>query len=81
MKYLVLYIGGYMAEPVNPVFNATQFQYLQKMFPEYVLGPEVSEEKMRFYFGQQSVMQAIRERTVGLGMRYPSNSIPSPEGN
>lgn len=44
------------------VFYPEQIRYLEKLFPVTVQTPTATEAQMRFYNGQQSVLQAIKER-------------------
>lgn len=47
-------------EPVY--FHPEQVKYLEKVFPEAVFAPDVSEPQLRHYNGQRSVIQFIRSR-------------------
>ena len=42
-------------------FHPEQVKYLEKLFPSVVLLPSASEAEMRYHFGQQSVVQKVRE--------------------
>lgn len=44
-------------------FSAAQLRYLTEQFPQVVLGPSTPEEALRYYFGQQSVIEAVRRKT------------------
>jgi hypothetical protein len=44
------------------MFTERQLQWLEQQFPALVLSPETPEAKLRQYFGQQSVVQAVRSR-------------------
>lgn len=52
-------------EPQKVIFTRNQLELLEQMFPERVLGSAHSEAELRFYFGQRSVVQFIRERLNG----------------
>lgn len=43
-------------------FTKEQIDYLEKEYPELQLGPNVSEEALRFYHGQRSVVLQLRDR-------------------
>lgn len=43
-------------------FTQKQLQELEKLFPALVLSHTVSESQIREYFGQQSVLAAVRSR-------------------
>ena len=59
-------------------FTVAQLHYLETIFPHVVLGPNASESAMRHYFGQQAVIEAIRNRTRGLNARNISaGDIPT----
>lgn len=47
-------------------FSPLQLNYLMKMFPQIVFNANHNEANMRHYFGAQSVIQAVREKTRGL---------------
>lgn len=47
----------------NITFTPLQLQYLERFFPRVVHGPNVTENEMRHYNGQQSVMDTIRRLT------------------
>ena len=62
-------------------FTNQQLEYLQKLFPDLVLPPSASEATLRYYFGQRSVLQAIKEKTRGICPYNPKtdrNGIPTP---
>jgi len=70
-----------MSKPSNTevFFSPAQLQYLETLFPAVVLGPTASDASMRFFFGQQSVVKAVRERTRGLNAKTASvGDIPMP---
>jgi len=65
------------------VFTFAQLRFLEELFPNAVLGPHASEAAMRYYFGSQAVVQAVRERTRGLNATKsgsPTGDIPTPIG-
>lgn len=58
-----------MTNPITDktvVFTQLQLEFLQKVFPTIVYGANSSEEAMRHYFGQQSVIELIKSRTQGM---------------
>lgn len=70
------------SQPVDDTqFSPSQLQYLESMYPPVVLGPSATESEMRYYFGQQAVLDTIRRRTRGLNPQrvyaHP-NDIPEP---
>lgn len=56
-------------------FTFAQLQYLERLFPQVVYGASVPVEVMRHYFGNQAVVQAVREKTRGLS----AGNIPTPD--
>ena len=62
-----------MSKPQNLTddvfFSVAQLQYLETLFPQVVYGPTAQEAAMRHFFGQQSVIEAVRSRTRGLNAR------------
>lgn len=44
-------------------FSPSQLKYLTDLFPQVVLGPHATEADMRYYFGQQSVVNTVRMKT------------------
>lgn len=46
-------------------FSPAQLEYLNNMFRPVVMPPEATEAAMRYYFGQQSVLFAIKHRVRG----------------
>jgi len=50
-------------------FSAAQLQYLETLFPQVVYGSTTPEATMRHFFGQQAVIEAVRNRTRGLVAR------------
>ena len=44
------------------MFHPEQLRWLESVFKPVVMGPEKSESEMRYYFGQQSVIEVIRGR-------------------
>lgn len=74
-----------MSKPNNRTddvfFSVAQLQYLETLFPQVVYGPTSTEVAMRHFFGQQSVIEAVRNRTRGLNARtipVGAGEIPSP---
>ncbi len=74
-----------MSKPQNRTddvfFSAAQLQYLETLFPQVVYGPTAPEAAMRHFFGQQAVIDAVRNRTRGLNARtipVGAGEIPSP---
>jgi hypothetical protein len=70
-------------KPDDVFFSVAQLKYLEENFPQVVLGPHSSEEAMRHYFGQQSVLFAVRNRTRGMNgdsKKSDTEHIPSPAG-
>lgn len=69
-------------KPYDDVFfSPAQLHYLESLYPYTVLNPANSEAQMRYYFGQQSVLDSIRRRTRGLNAKSyePSTGrIPPP---
>ena len=62
-------------------FTVAQLQYLETLFPQVVYGPTAPEAAMRHFFGQQAVIEAVRNRTRGLNARtipVGAGEIPSP---
>jgi hypothetical protein len=54
-----------MSSPVSKedvAFHPEQIKYLEKIFPEVVLGPTSTEAELRYYNGQRSVLQFIRTK-------------------
>ena len=43
-------------------FTERQLQWLEQQFPQLVLPPSTPEAELRQYFGQQSVVTAVRQR-------------------
>ena len=53
-----------MDKPLVPIeFSRAQLEYLEKTFPNVVMSVTDSENKIRHYFGQQSVIEFIRTKT------------------
>lgn len=50
------------AEPENVRFSPAQLRWLERQFPERVLPASASEAELRHYFGQRSVLNAIRDK-------------------
>ena len=74
-----------MSKPNNRTddvfFSVAQLQYLETLFPQVVYGPNAPEAAMRHFFGQQAVIEAVRNRTRGLNARtipVGAGEIPSP---
>ena len=74
-----------MSKPQNRTddvfFYVAQLQYLETLFPPVVYGPTAPEAAMRHFFGQQAVIEAVRNRTRGLNARtipVGAGEIPSP---
>ena len=74
-----------MSKPQNRTedvfFTVAQLQYLETLFPQVVYGPTAPEAAMRHFFGQQAVIEAVRNRTRGLNARtipVGAGEIPSP---
>lgn len=74
-----------MSKPNNRTddvfFSVAQLQYLESLFPQVVYGPTAQEAAMRHFFGQQAVIEAVRNRTRGLNARtipVGAGEIPSP---
>ncbi len=74
-----------MSKPHNRTedvfFTVAQLQYLETLFPQVVYGPTAPEAAMRHFFGQQAVIEAVRNRTRGLNARtipVGAGEIPSP---
>ena len=74
-----------MSKPQNRTddvfFYVAQLQYLETLFPQVVYGPTAQEAAMRHFFGQQAVIEAVRNRTRGLNARtipVGAGEIPSP---
>lgn len=63
-----------MATKTDVTFSQQQLDYLRGIFPTVVLGPQQSHQQMSHYFGQQSVMQAIEQKTRVRN----SNDVPAP---
>lgn len=55
-------------------FTQQQLAYLESMFPSIVMGPQTPEANMHHYFGQQSVLRAVRIKTRGQSIQ----DIPAP---
>lgn len=54
-----------MSDPVKdePVyFHPEQVKYLERIFPDTSFSYDVSEEQLRHYNGQRSVIQFVRSR-------------------
>lgn len=49
-------------EALNVRFSPAQLQWLEGQFPERVLPATASEAEMRYYFGQRSVINAVRDK-------------------
>lgn len=49
-------------ETLNVRFSPAQLQWLEKQFPERVLPATASEAELRHYFGQRSVLSAVRDK-------------------
>lgn len=45
-------------------FHPEQVRYLEKLFPQMVLPATATIAEMQRYFGQQSVLQILRENLV-----------------
>jgi len=43
-------------------FHPEQIKYLEKIYPEVAFPPEVTEEALRYYNGQRSVLQFIKSK-------------------
>ena len=74
-----------MSKPQNRTddvfFSVAQLQYLETLFPQVVYGPTAQEAALRHFFGQQAVIEAVRNRTRGLNARtipVGAGEIPSP---
>lgn len=74
-----------MSKPNNRTddvfFSVAQLQYLETLFPQVVYGPTAPEAAMRHFFGQQAVIEAVRNRTRGLNARtvnVGAGEIPPP---
>ena len=74
-----------MSKPTNRAddvfFSVAQLQYLETLFPQVVYGPTAPEAAMRHFFGQQAVIEAVRNRTRGLNARtihVGAGEIPPP---
>ena len=74
-----------MSKPNNRTddvfFSVAQLQYLETLFPQVVYGPTAPEAAMRHFFGQQAVIEAVRNRTRGLNARIihvGAGEIPPP---
>lgn len=74
-----------MSKPNNRTddvfFSVAQLQYLETLFPQVVYGPTAPESAMRHFFGQQAVIEAVRNRTRGLNARtihVGAGEIPPP---
>ena len=74
-----------MSKPQNRTddvfFYVAQLQYLETLFPQVVYGPTAPEAAMRHFFGEQAVIEAVRNRTRGLNARtipVGAGEIPSP---
>ena len=74
-----------MSKPQNRsedvFFTVAQLQYIETLFPQVVYGPTAPEAAMRHFFGQQAVIEAVRNRTRGLNARtipVGAGEIPSP---
>ena len=60
-------------------FTVAQLQYLESLFPHVAHSASASEATMRHYFGQQSVVDAVRNKTRGLnGRTISTGNIPTP---
>lgn len=44
-------------------FHPEQLKYIEKVFPEIHFPPDVSEEALRHYNGQRSIIHFIRTKT------------------
>lgn len=69
----------------NIYFTEQQLSYLETMFPQVVMPCSATEAQLRTYFGQQSVVQAVRDRTQSFKLKEargnrgnPADSIPAP---
>jgi len=49
-------------ETLNVRFSPAQLQWLEAQFPERVLPATASEAELRHYFGQRSVINAVRDK-------------------
>lgn len=48
-------------EPKDKIhFHPEQVKYLEKLYPQYALPVSATEAEMRYYFGQQSVIDRIK---------------------
>lgn len=61
----------------NVTFTYQQLQWLESLYPQVVMGPGHDENQMRHYFGQQSVMRSIRDKTRGLKPHNPRHANPN----
>lgn len=50
-------------DPNQISFTARQLAWLEQQYPQMSYGPETDEKVLRHYFGQQSVLTAVRKRT------------------
>lgn len=50
-------------EKYDVAFHPEQLKYLERMFERAVLPPSSTTAEVHHYFGQQSVLQCIRNRT------------------
>lgn len=61
-------------------FTPLQLDYLVSLFPPIVFNSNHTETQMRHYFGNQAVIQAVRDKTYGLSKRnHNQDTIPTPE--
>lgn len=44
-------------------FHPEQLKYIEKVFPEVHFPPDVSEETLRHYNGQRSIIHFVRTKT------------------
>lgn len=55
-------------------FSPDQLKYLESLFPHVVMPVTASEAALRQYFGTQSVIQAVKDKTRGVS----AQNIPTP---
>lgn len=68
-------------QPDEVFFTPAQMRYLEDNFPHVVLPPTATEATMRYYFGQQSVLESVRRKLRGVSTRTIQvgiNDIPAP---
>jgi hypothetical protein len=61
-------------------FSLAQLALLEEVFPQIAFGPNATEQQLRHYHGQQSVLDFIRRRTKGADkrIRNQAGDIPTP---